>query len=1778
MLSLVAQPLAAATYTWNGTTTGNWSVGGNWSPSAPTGTDATDILVFGGTGTATYQAFNDIAPSGGPFALNQLQFGATPTTVAGTLAGNTLSFSGVSAGISAANLGSFTVLNKLFLNNDFGISGVGTGAITLGRFGMTDVLSGPGNLTIGGGARINTIYGNNSGFSGNITVSTGTLAIGNATALGTGTLTMAGSTTLRAAVGPSGRVMNTVNVNGTLTLGAVAVNGLDLGGTINLGGGNRTLSTAGDVLISGAITNGAVTKSGAATLILSGANTYAGGTTISAGSVRVTAGGNFGQNLATNNVTVAAGAILRLLHSGAIGSQQTLTATATASALPVIGVGFNVLPQNIGSLGGITSATSGVFALDGLTYTRSLDLNAIGDGNWFLGATNWNGRYRGASLLAGAGNVYRLGGGGGTLRLETTNLLTGTAGLQIGAVTGAGVALTNSAGTVILATAQNYSGATTVQSGTLVVVGNSSLGSNNAITVAGGSIDFRTTNTFAAIDAQYASRNLTFTGSGGLNYGVYNGGILPTIELGSLTVANPGLTITTTIPYNISIGNPMLRINGTTTLSVGTTTFNVGTGAGLEMRGQVTGVSLTKSGGGRLTLSASNSISGTTTVTAGLLALHNTNALTEKLILTAAGLELRADGFGSNQTIGFSVGSNTGIEISGASSILVDGLTGVNKRNTIELTAATSIASATNLTIYGGGQGAGGLGLLQGDEMWGGLPGGAYRLLLSGPMTLTGATGAVTFSTFGAELEIAGNITGSTYTLTKAAKNNLVLSGASVFSGTTSVDRGALIIKNNAALSGITGVNLGSVGGTTLSITWNTDLFLGSGITFNKPITVATITGPTANFGSASLGILESGTADFGGDVSITRDILQLYTLLPSGTANFNGVLSGTGGITKIGLGTAVLNPSTATGNTFTGGVTLNAGTLVGVGQTSGSPFGAATAIRINAGSLILQGIAATTSTTGHALTIAGGARIGVDSSAGGATTLGFTSVTRSGVGTLSVIPYSAGTNTLNIAGLSVTNGILSPWIVRQTSQTDSTGTFAGLSGSSIVAGAYSAAVDINAATSTTVFRATGATTNALSANRSTYALTSDGQAVTGSATLTVGSGGVILNNGASIGVSLLAFGSAEGLVYVGGTSAGTATATISSPITTTAANALTKFGPGTLVLSGANTYTGATNVNEGTLKLGAENALPGGVLRSVAYGTTLTIGPDAVFDMADFNQSLAGLNGDGTLLLGSGDLTVGFGNVTSTFSGQFIGGGGSKLIKVGTGTLSLLNSRLDLPNSLEELVVQQGAVVMRLHGEAWAGPIDLSTPLPTSTLITLRGGNLQLRYADEVGNAHQDFLFRNNVVVAANSTLQHDRLEQDGTGSKTFVMGNLTIGSQTLTTTGGALHSFVFDQTTLTGNAVFSTGIGLALNGAIHGSSTINKIGTSFAMYVAADNTGTFSGGIVVNGGGLYFADRIGGLPIYSATANAGSGHVLLNPSANTAVRLASAANIRDRLFVFSNPTQLSRVELLADIDLATLALNARGSGELGLGSSSWTTPIDMSRIGDGSWYLGSFLTNGEGSGSTMAVNYTTTYMPDTLGAGKDNVYRFGGGNFGNYSTGGYGILAIQNANVLTGSASVVIGAAPTVTALGGTPLLPSSTTGTLQLNADQNYRGNTTIYRGSTGGTAGTSTLDFRGTLASPRIEVLGTLAAVGAGRFTTDGLTNINNVILRPGSMLSLDYGLNSPIGYAPVDNTAPQLANGFVNKWGDDVVLDLYGATLDLASASVCNTASTSSKSN
>ncbi|MGL5018287.1 MAG: autotransporter-associated beta strand repeat-containing protein, partial [Luteolibacter sp.] len=134
----------------------------------------------------------------------------------------------------------------------------------------------------------------------------------------------------------------------------------------------------------------------------------------------------------------------------------------------------------------------------------------------------------------------------------------------------------------------------------------------------------------------------------------------------------------------------------------------------------------------------------------------------------------------------------------------------------------------------------------------------------------------------------------------------------------------------------------------------------------------------------------------------------------------------------------------------------------------------------------------------------------------------------------------------------------------------------------------------------------------------------------------------------------------------------GNFTGLLAQPVGT--ALSLVKQGTGTQILSGANTYTGSTTVEGGTLALGANNVLP---------GSAVSIG-NATLDAATFTDALGTLDvtAAATIQLGSGAaLTFADSNAvdwtggTLNITGSFVSGSSVKFATSG----GLTSEQLDL-------------------------------------------------------------------------------------------------------------------------------------------------------------------------------------------------------------------------------------------------------------------------------------------------------------------------------------------------------------------------------------------------------------------------------------------------------------------------------------------------------------------
>jgi autotransporter-associated beta strand protein len=257
-----------------------------------------------------------------------------------------------------------------------------------------------------------------------------------------------------------------------------------------------------------------------------------------------------------------------------------------------------------------------------------------------------------------------------------------------------------------------------------------------------------------------------------------------------------------------------------------------------------------------------------------------------------------------------------------------------------------------------------------------------------------------------------------------------------------------------------------------------------------------------------------------------------------------------------------------------------------------------------------------------------------------------------------------------------------------------------------------------------------------------------------------------------------------------------------------TGSGSVTKDGAGTVAFSGVNSYTGATNVNAGTLALGASNVLANTTAVSVASG--------ANFNLNGYSDTVGSIAGAGNVNLGAGTLTAGANDTSTAFSGAISGAGA--LTKSGTGTLTLSGNNtytggtninagtLQLGNS--ERIANNTAVTV-----ASGATLNLNTY--TETIGALSGaGTVQLGGGTLVvgsGNASSTF----SGAFAGGDT---GTFEKTGTGTLTLGAG-MNLGGGNLILNGGLLNLGGFTSTfgslavTAISTIDFGTGSGSILN-----------------------------------------------------------------------------------------------------------------------------------------------------------------------------------------------------------------------------------------------------------------------------------------------------------------------------------------------------------------------------
>ncbi len=351
MTLVITSPVTNAALEWNGTTDNLWTTGTNWVGGiAPAAGTLDDSLIFGP------EIAGDHTITGVDGAYSNITTVDFSTATGGYNISGTGSFS-LTSGATFGGTSGFaqTVTNlDLVSNGPGGIVFNGTDDLTIGG-----IISGTGGITQSGTGNV-TLSGANT-YSGGTTVSAGTL---------TGTTTsLQGNITDNAALvfdqATDGTYAGVISGTGTLTksgTGNVTLSGANTysGGTTVSAGtltgtttslqGNITdnaalvFDQATDGTYSGVISGtGTLTKTGTGTLTLSGANTYTGLTTLSAGTLDL--GGQVSGDLTVNGGL--------LMGTGTVAGGGTLTLNNGASFAPGNSIGTLTVSgdyvQNAGS-------------------------------------------------------------------------------------------------------------------------------------------------------------------------------------------------------------------------------------------------------------------------------------------------------------------------------------------------------------------------------------------------------------------------------------------------------------------------------------------------------------------------------------------------------------------------------------------------------------------------------------------------------------------------------------------------------------------------------------------------------------------------------------------------------------------------------------------------------------------------------------------------------------------------------------------------------------------------------------------------------------------------------------------------------------------------------------------------------------------------------------------------------------------------------------------------------------------------------------------------------------------------------------------------------------------------------------------------------------------------------------------------------------------------------------------------------------------------------------
>lgn len=420
------------------------------------GTLRLDNIVYGNELPAAPPAGNYWAPvAGGGGSGTWMTGGFTWATTTGTIGTGTQSGSGtlifgnnsgavtVSGSVSAIAGMQLSTSGYQFSGGTIALTGANTAANTITVDAsvsgtISSFLTGSSGMSKAGGGSL-SLSGSN-GLRGGAILSAGTLRGGDNFAFGSGTLSLNGGTLTTGNDGAARSFANSVMIGGDVQFGdAAAIGVLTLSGSVDLGGGTRSLTVAQSTTLSGLVSNGGLIKTGGALLLLSSSNSYAAGTTVSSGTLKAGNVSSFGSGA----VTLSAGATLDLNNLSVPNTITNDGGTITNASSYVGTSSVSGTADYSGAVGGTVMVDAGGVAnfsgaINSLTVSAGGQAN-LNDGaslsqstltNNGLVAVNQSGNTTLSTAITGSGGFQKLGSG--ILTVTSNNTFMGATTVSAG--------------------------------------------------------------------------------------------------------------------------------------------------------------------------------------------------------------------------------------------------------------------------------------------------------------------------------------------------------------------------------------------------------------------------------------------------------------------------------------------------------------------------------------------------------------------------------------------------------------------------------------------------------------------------------------------------------------------------------------------------------------------------------------------------------------------------------------------------------------------------------------------------------------------------------------------------------------------------------------------------------------------------------------------------------------------------------------------------------------------------------------------------------------------------------------------------------------------------------------------------------------------------------------------------------------------------------------------------------------------------------------------------